>query len=266
MRTLWIAGLGAVLISGGVAAQGMTSPHGTVPQGTAMDQQGSGLPRVTDSPFQRQPGDAPDTTLRGQDPRLTQDRLPTGQSMTQPAPVPPGLQATPGQPTPERTLEQQDPRLQQQRATSRQNVQSGAPAQRMGSDRTPGQQVGGTQAGRHGRTDAPRNPADRAFMGGGMILENGRPVPLPGDPPGMASDFRGDGVPQSTATGGARMGGAGMGATGMGAMAPDAPDGHRAPQTNVGQTGVRDQGMVGTPQGAFPANPGTPGGRIPTGN
>lgn len=256
MRTLWIAGLGAVLISGGVAAQGMTSTPGS-----AVDRQEGALPRVTESPFQRQPGDAPDTALRGQDPRLTQGRLPTGQNMNQPAPIPPGLQATPGQPSPDRTLEQQDPRLQQQRATSRQNVTGGS-GQRMGADAMPRRQGAGT-AGTHGRTDAPRNPADRAYMGGGMILENGRPVPLPGDAPGMASDFRGDGVPQSTATGGARTGGAGMSATGTDAMAPD---GHRSPQTNVGQTGVRDQGMVGTPQGAFPANPGTPGGRVPTGN
>lgn len=251
MRTLWIAGLGAVLISGGVAAQGMTSPHGT-----AVDRHGAAMPRVTDSPFQRQPGESPASTLRAQDPRLDQGRLATGQGMNQPAPVPSGLQATPGQPSPDRTLDQQDPRLQQQRIPARQNVQSGGAGQRMASDPAPGRQVGGTQAGAHGRTDAPRNPADRAFMGGGMILENGRPVPLPGDPPGMASDFRADGVPQSTATG--RTGGAGMGDM--------APDGHRSPQTNVGQTGVRDQGMVGTPQGAFPANPGTPGGRVPTGN
>lgn len=250
MRTLWIAGLGAVLISGGVAAQGMTSPHGT-----AVDRHGAAMPRVTDSPFQRQPGDAPDNALRGQDPRLTQGRLPTGQNTNQPAPIPPGLQASPNQQTPDRTLEAQDPRLQQQRGTSRQNVTGGSGTGGR-ADATPRRQAAGGTAGTHGRTDAPRNPADRAFMGGGMILENGRPVPLPGDPPGMASDFRGDGVPQSTATG--RTGGAGMGDM--------APDGHRSPQTNVGQTGVRDQGMVGTPQGAFPANPGTPGGRIPAGN
>ncbi len=248
MRTLWIAGLGAVLISGGVAAQGMTSPHGT-----GVDRHGAAMPRVTDSPFQRQPGDAPDNTLRAQDPRMDQGRLPTAQG-TQPAPVPPGLQASPAQPTPDRTLDQQDPRLQQRPATSRQNVTGGS-GPGMRGDAMPRRQAAGT-AGTYGRTDAPRNPADRAFMGGGMILENGRPVPLPGDPPGMASDFRADGVPQSTATG--RTGGAGMGDM--------APDGHRGPQTNVGQTGVRDQGMVGTPQGAFPANPGTPGGRVPTGN
>lgn len=249
MRTLWIAGLGAVLISGGVAAQGMTSPHGT-----GVDRHGAAMPRVTESPFQRQPGDAPDNTLRAQDPRLSQGRLPTGPG-AQPAPVPPALQASPAQPTPDRTLDQQEPRLQQQRATSRQNVTGGS-GQRMGADATPRRQAAGA-AGAHGRTDAPRNPADRAYMGGGMILENGRPVPLPGDAPGMASDFRGDGVPQSTARGGR------AGTAGMGDMTTD---GHRGPQTNVGQTGVNDQGMVGTPQGAFPANPGTPGGRIPSGN
>ncbi|HEV7458587.1 MAG TPA: hypothetical protein VGN96_17585 [Roseococcus sp.] len=248
MRTLWIAGLGAVLISGGVAAQGMTTLHGA-----AVDRHGAAMPRVTDSPFQRQPGDAPDTALRAQDPRLNQGRLPTAQG-TQAAPVPSALQASPAQPTPDRTLSQQDPRLRQDRGTARQNVTGGSGAGMRG-ESMPRRQASGT-VGTYGRADAPRNPADRAYMGGGMILENGRPVPLPGDPPGMASDFRADAVPQSTATG--RTGG-----LGMGDMTTDGP---RGPQTNVGQTGVRDQGMVGTPQGAFPANPGTPGGRVPTGN
>jgi hypothetical protein len=120
--------------------------------------------------------------------------------------------------SPGRALRAQDPRPHQQRLPARQEAQSDTGMR--------GEARRDRASGAVGRTDAPRNPADRAYMGGGMILENGRPVPLPGDPPGFASDFRGG---------------------------------------RAGQPGA-DQGMAGSPQGVFPANPPIPGGRIPTRN
>jgi hypothetical protein len=231
MRTLWIAGLGAVLISGGVAAQGMSTP------GSTNDRQMGGIPTTNQAPLRQQQPDSPDQIRRAQDPRLSQDRMQTQQNMSQPAPLPPALQGSTAQQSPANIRETQDPRLQQQRLPARQNVQSGTSGDRKVGD---ARRERATDTGAMGRTNAPRNPADRAYMGGGMILENGRPVPLPGDPPGMGSDFQGARVGQSGGDPGA--------------------------QTNVGQTGTRDQGMVGTSQGAFPANPPTPGGRVPTGN
>jgi len=179
MRTLWIAGLGAVLVAGGVSAQSMNSAP--VGQG--------GTPN--ERALTRSPADEPDSMRRAQAPmRQSADNMP-----------------------------------------------------RRGSG------SGGVDTIH--RENAPRDPASRAYMGGGMILENGRPVPLPGDPPNAAADFRGGNVGQST----------GRGMPGQAGMSdPSRPNG---PQTNVGQTGAGDQGAVGSAMGAFPANP--PSGRVPVG-
>jgi hypothetical protein len=252
MRILWIAGLGAVLVTGGVSAQGMNAP---TPGST------------NERALQMQPADQPDQIRRAQDPRLTQGRMGTQQNMGQPAPIPPALRGSANQQEPDRIREAQDPRLGQSRLPARSNVQSGGSGDGMRGEGMQRDRATGT--GAMGRTDAPRNPADRAYMGGGLILENGRPVPLPGDAPGAASDFRADNVGQSTARGERPSGGTVDVLPGQRRADPASlaePSRPYNPQTNVGQTGVRDQGMTGTSQGAFPANPPTPGGRVPTGN
>ncbi len=213
MRILWIAGLGAVLVTGGVHAQGMNAtPGGTGSTNErALDMQpaeGPGQtlraqdPRLSQQPMRgeqnmRQPGPvpgalqrssndpSPDQARQAQDPRLSQDRMQTRQETGRTGPVPEALQRSPNDASPDQVRQAQDPRLPSQRATQRGHTGEGMRGERA------------TGTGAMGRTDAPRNPEDRAYMGGGMILENGRPVPLPGDPPGLGSDFRGGQVGQS---------------------------------------------------------------------
>jgi len=273
MRTLWIAGLGAVLIAGGATAQGLTPAPGT-----AMDPQGGAMPGHA-TPGQTQdtlrpgtPGMAqPGQTLGAQDPLLSQDRFQTQQTPQSPALTPPAMQHGGTQPLPGTAGQAQDPLLQDrqvgdQRAPAQQGIGTGpgqAESPRQAQQAQPRQaqprqaqprQAQPRQAQRartqatgpdgFGRDDAPQRPEDRAYMGGGLILEDGQPVPLPGDPPGAAADFRAERVEQSTArqTGADTMDQGAMGHTGMGqtGMTPGTmgQSGMDQPQAHGGQAPI----------------------------
>jgi len=247
MRILWIAGLGAVLVTGGVSAQGMNAPQG-------------GMAPMNQRALQAQPADEPDQIRRAQDPRLSQGRVQAQQDYGQRGPVAEGLRQSGNDRSPATIRGQQG--APQGQAGTPGHRDSRSPRTNTGTDRERGVST-------MYRENAPRDAASRAYMGGGLILENGRPVPLPGDEPGAASDFRADNVEQSTARAPRPSGGTVYMAPAQRGVDPSdlvEPARPYNPQTNVGQTGVRDQGMTGSSQGAFPANPPTPGGRVPTGN
>ena len=245
MRILWIAGLGAVLITGAASAQ-MT--------GQSQQNYGGQVPQAG----QASPNDrSPDNILQRQDPRLDQGRLQTRQNFDQRGAMPEGLRRSDNDPSPDNIRDRQ-----QGQSNAGGYRDSRSPSTNTGMNREPGVST-------MFRENAPRDAASRAYMGGGLILENGRPVPLPGDPPGAASDFRAENVEQSTARAERSSPAAVVVMPGERRMDPAdlvEPPRPNDPQTNVGQTGAPGQGASGSPYGAFPANPPTPGGRVPTGN
>lgn len=301
MRTLWIAGLGAVLIAGGATAQGVTTSPGT-----SLDRQGSALPSQAEQRLRGSTADQPPPILRPQEPRLSQDRLQTQQGMQSPTPgvrsqggqqlpgalhaqdpeisraqpgrlgqeraeparqapaartqgptpVPPGMHTQGGQQLPG-ALHAQDPEISRAQPQSERlrREQSEQPRQARQAPAARTQGARQSTPDRFGREDAPRRPEDRAYMGGGLILEDGRPVPMPGDPPGMASDFRGERVEQSTARGtGAeprQQGMMGQDMMGQGMMGQDRP--HQGMMDRGGM------GATGTDRGAMHHGAGQPG-------
>ena len=243
MRILWMAGLGAVLVTGAASAQTMGqgqqnygSQRGPVPEAARSspnDRSPDNIlqrqdPRLEQSRIQGNRGSMPEAgqtspndrspgnTLQRQDPRLEQSRIQGNRG-----PMPEAGRNSPNDRSPDNTLQRQDPRLDQSRVGEGRTMQRD---ERMG-------RQGGTSA----RQGGPRDDASRAYMGGGLILENGRPVPLPGDAPGAASDFRGENVEQSTARGARQDTGRSGGVMGERGMDPAGSTGRTRsgePQTN----------------------------------